>query len=1236
MFRRIPYRGWLIGALIFWILTLAYYAVQNQKLQPEAMVATMEHDLAMREAALDKLLLDKNLLERTLRGSINQKELQQLSRLPFYLYAFDGENNLTFWNHNHIIAGCDPENIDLENGLLIQENGVYLKKCIQLPWMRNQQRLVALFPIHIAYPIRNPYLVSHFPASKNIPEKTVITDIKQEGSYAVKDISGVVQFYVTFPEGSQHIYAPNGWLIFLIIMSLSFSVAWINLTADFLCKKKKPIWGISLILSVSLFFLLCLYTQGLPFNLQSLPVFSSLLYASSHVFPSLGLLLVFLLLLLWNVLFTAYHLPLPVRDHSSKPNRLAQLGCSVLLVCSSLLAAQLIRSLVLDSKISFDVSNFNAVDPYTFAGFLAIALLLCIVVIAGYVLNKLLYILSGVYWKKYFQQILIALVIVLVNKGLHHWQYAAIAWIFVLQLLLDLQILRKPVSIPGISVIAWVIFFSCSSSAAIASFNAEKKAQQQKVFAETIARQKDIMLEYLFDDIGTEISQSRFLYNYLKSPNEERRVIVNERFNTRHLKGQIIKYQVDVYYYDSSEKPIYNKDTTSLRYFKEIIKSSQPTYNPYLFFRERTADGHYYIASVPVYGNDTIASGTIVLDLKLKTAVSESVYPELLFPGNIIEYWQQSKYSYAVYTQGKLVTQTDDYPFPMYLNVDTLGAGEVTVQYGGDYPIVHYKIDQQTVVSVLDESAYALEITSLFSYMLLTFIVFILIISGIQLLFRFLYKRRTLKDISGMSLRTQIMLAIPGIVLVSFIVISATTLWILIRRYEDDGKEKLRSKIQTAERAIQQYLREQNITHNAEGFYLESSSPRFRHFIVTLANTQRVDINVYDIYGTLMTSSQEDIYNKNILARIMMPQAYFHLMAQGDPMLSLKEQIGELTYVSAYVPLKNETGQVMGYINVPYFSSQQVLKSQISGVLVTLINLYAVIFFLSGLAAIWISNVLTRGLQLVTNRFRQFRLTGNEPVAWPYNDEVGLLVAEYNSMVKKVSDYATALAKTERETAWREMARQVAHEIKNPLTPMKLKVQYLLRAIQEGRADLPKLTADTSASLLEQIDNLAHIASAFSDFAKMPEARPEPIHLYELLEPLISLYKSQEQLEVRFIAHIPEALIYADKSQILRVFTNLLQNAAEAIPEKRKGKIEVLLYQEDKMACVQIRDNGSGIPEDTIPQIFSPYFTTKSSGTGLGLAMSKKIIEFWNGYIGFETKKDEGTIFTVKIPMMDT
>jgi two-component system nitrogen regulation sensor histidine kinase NtrY len=257
----------------------------------------------------------------------------------------------------------------------------------------------------------------------------------------------------------------------------------------------------------------------------------------------------------------------------------------------------------------------------------------------------------------------------------------------------------------------------------------------------------------------------------------------------------------------------------------------------------------------------------------------------------------------------------------------------------------------------------------------------------------------------------------------------------------------------------------------------------------------------------------------------------------------------------------------------------------------------------------------------------------NEEIEWNRDDEIGGLVKEYNKMVAKLEDSATALAKSEREGAWREMARQVAHEIKNPLTPMKLSIQYLQKAIDNNQPNVKELSSSVAHTLVEQIDHLSKIAADFSQFANIGNTNVTRFDLHDVLGSLKELYQADEHVRFDWQPVKEPVYIEADKTQMNRLFTNLFANAIEACDSNGVCKIEVTEQQENGSITISIKDNGEGIPAEMQSRIFVPNFTTKSSGTGLGLAMCKGIVEQAHGRIWFETTKGEGSAFHVELPL---
>jgi nitrogen fixation/metabolism regulation signal transduction histidine kinase len=304
--------------------------------------------------------------------------------------------------------------------------------------------------------------------------------------------------------------------------------------------------------------------------------------------------------------------------------------------------------------------------------------------------------------------------------------------------------------------------------------------------------------------------------------------------------------------------------------------------------------------------------------------------------------------------------------------------------------------------------------------------------------------------------------------------------------------------------------------------------------------------------------------------------------------------------------------------------------------LATLINLNAFIFLIAGAIAFLVTNRITSLFSLIGAKMQEVSLGKvNEEIIWARDDEIGILVGEYNKMVNKLEASAQVLAQSEREGAWREMARQVAHEIKNPLTPMKLSIQYLQKAINTDASNVKELSQQVASTLVEQIDQLSKIAGDFSQFANIGNVQLEKFDVSEVIESLIGLYKTDHSVIIEWKKSEGNYYITADKIQINRLFTNLIKNSIEASDGLNEKLIIIHQSQQNKFILIEVTDKGTGITEDTQHKIFTPNFTTKSSGTGLGLAICKGIVEKANGHISFKTTAGKGSTFIIELPLSD-
>ncbi|HRX29859.1 MAG TPA: HAMP domain-containing sensor histidine kinase [Saprospiraceae bacterium] len=508
---------------------------------------------------------------------------------------------------------------------------------------------------------------------------------------------------------------------------------------------------------------------------------------------------------------------------------------------------------------------------------------------------------------------------------------------------------------------------------------------------------------------------------------------------------------------------------------------------------------------------------------------------------------------------------------------------------------------------------------SFFSFIFTLGAVILALITYLNTKFRFLPRDIDIKYFAKTSLRSKIQLTIILLIVFSFIIIGFITAIYFKTVFETNQKNTRTKEIATIVSSIQ------NFSQGSSD--IAGANEITKNKIAAITSLHNVSIKFYDQFGKLLSNQAALDDNSridfNILQDILKNQN------------SITEYDKTYNYQKTYTPLyHSKTGKFRGILMVEYNKKDPAIRSIVDFV-GTILNVYIFLFLLAGAISIAISNSITKPLSQLGDKLRQFKLgKENQSLEWSGNDEIGMLINDYNNLAEELSQSAELLARTERDMAWREMAKQVAHEIKNPLTPMKLSMQYLEKAIDANPEKAKELIQRISSTLIEQIENLNQIASEFSNFAKMPSTTNENVILNEVVETIHDLFRKREDMDISLNEPIEDLTVYADRNQLVRILNNLVKNAIQAIPHDKKGKIVISLYKSDKDAIISIQDNGTGIPESMRDKVFTPNFTTKSSGTGLGLAISANMIDTMNGKIYFETEENEGTTFFVQIPLM--
>lgn len=473
-----------------------------------------------------------------------------------------------------------------------------------------------------------------------------------------------------------------------------------------------------------------------------------------------------------------------------------------------------------------------------------------------------------------------------------------------------------------------------------------------------------------------------------------------------------------------------------------------------------------------------------------------------------------------------------------------------------------------------------------------------------------------------LTLKLRIYLSMVAMILIAFMVTFAISIINFNSQNELYNEQRLFKKEEAVINSMTYYM-----SQHERAIAPDSISEFFSDKICELSDVHNMFIALFNLKGRYIISSGFDQMDSLRIPE-QINYSILKQLSTGDQRAVIDKDFHHEKYSLAYWYFTDSKGKPIGITNVVYEKSLE-KKEELEGFLKELSKSYIILFLLAAGLAYLLSSYITRSLQTISKKMREVRLgETNEPITWNSQDEIGQLVLEYNNMLKKLDESATKLAKTERESAWREMAKQVAHEIKNPLTPMKLTTQQLLRAWETQPAEFDQKLRRFGTGMIEQIEALANIANEFSNFAKMPKSIPVPINILTLTQSVVELYQEDVRNRVTFRSYnIPNQVFQLDKDQIIRALNNLITNALQSIPKEKMGQVDVVVRGYRDAVIIRVADNGTGISPDTKQKLFIPNFTTKSNGSGLGLAMVKNIMIQNHGSVECWSRLGYGTSF---------
>ncbi len=1188
-------------------------------------------------------------------------------------------DSLVFWLNNHASLLPDQlaemrEKPDF-TGLIHLPNGYF--EVVKRELQPGSLTAYGLLPIKNHYPNESEYLRNDFISEDFlIPPDVVLSETATP--FTIQTMEGKPIAWLDAAPGSNRDPKDKLFLKFVFLIYVMGFIALgvlINDLARMLVQRYQPWVGAAFMLGSVIGVRWLTIVGGFTERFSAFQTFSKVFTEPIlRGVNSLGELLINILLLVWMMVFFNREFQVKELTH---PSTAIRFGLSTLnffaIHMGMLMVCSIFKNIVLDSTIVFDFENVFNLNSQSVLAMLGVILLLLAFFLFSHrmmlAIRKI-----GLPQNKRFLAMGVSLAcvapVILYHQELYpplvFFAFAALAYLAIFEVFIELESMSLG------WLVGWLMFFAALSTGLLYKYNNDKDERRRIQYAIALADYSDKEAEEGFSQMATLLA-SDSTYSHWEEmveyagkgrvPREEARDVIKSALGTN--KYLLHNYDFDLFgFFLTSGEIALTEQTQSLGQLEEDYhRASQTQFSNLKFKEENTADPGYMLRLVLSVEKRPFF---IFVLFKRKFSTPSKVYTELLLDKKYKDLDELDLYDYGIYQNDSLVEERNkSYNKQLTDSLPPVGETRAVTNTAKRSELIYHAPDRIVIKIGKDLGGY-IKPLSLFSYVFMLLTIAVLFLSvlnyGTNALPGPLNFWRNMKP----SLRNQYQFWVIGMILFSFIGIGIVSVLYFQQSSNNYHRERLDRKLQSAlanvNYEIKDWHREREHEEEVEekliekvkqklGFDLqlaeeerqEESGKKFAitktltSLIPLISEVHRLDVNIYNLQGNLITSSEEDIFRKGIVSPKMGAYAYQELTHMGFKRSDQNESIGTLDYLAAYVPMKNLEGETIAFMGIPYYARQRELRSDVTDFMSTLLNVYVFLLLIAGGLAMVVANRITGPLVNLGESLRRLRLGYNEPITWSRKDEIGVLVEAYNRAAKQIEENAKLLAQSEREDAWREMAKQVAHEIKNPLTPMKLSIQYLQHAYKSDPGNIAPMLDRVTATLVEQIEAMAQIATEFSNFAKMPKAQNADCSVNDIATKVHGLFANERpDMDIRLHLPAKELIVFADRSYLTRVLNNLFKNAIQAIPDHHQGIIEMKVeLQNGEKVLASIADNGTGIPHEIREKVFTPNFSTKNSGTGLGLAICKSIIEGFSGRIWFQTETDKGTTFFVELPLLE-
>lgn len=1145
-------------------------------------------------------------------------------------YLIFHSDSLVAWG-NVMLPGNQLEYLNVKQGVRRLANGWY--------WFDTAQKgayfVAGFFRIAEVFPFQNEYLQDSFHESFHLPLAPAI--VLDQNNYSAVPIHGADRTYLfslKFSGAKSLSYSFIGLNLAIWLLFLCFSVlaVWMLMRNKWFIQLQLASFWWSVIAFYGLYHLL-LRIDFAP-SLLRVPIFSSELYGMAWWLPSMSFFIVasFYFMVLSYGFFKFFEPGLALNSKIKRFPALAGVLGLVLLYGYFSVANRIIEWLVAHSNL---LSIF--VGPLDFSVAAICKLLIMCFVWIGFVFlsDRILQLLISHLRRKHFLWLLLPFGAVM---SVFYWllgtwmNFVGLGFFLVFISLFYWVKCQRSIGL-GYSHMVWIVFlFALYSVFLLSYWNTDKEHKNRALLIQNLSfklmREDDPLAEMFLQQIDQKIQKDPIVAEYVVSDSKDDQKLT-EYLRNQYFQGYFTRYDLQVVpCFPQSGLLIGGIRETHdcFRYFDDMIKVfgvALNGLNHFCFLKDDDGRASYF--GQFNYPMKDGRNARLFIEINSNPNYVGLGYPELLINQNdrsVVE--QFNGYAYAKYVNGTLVSRFGEFNYHLssqWVENRANLQSAFFVSEGFTHLLYSAEPNQMVIMS------YPTLTTSqiLVNYSLV--FIFYFLVSSLVLLF---IRPHSKGYYNILSLQERIQISFVMLLVVLLIVMCVVSVVYSVQQFNLKNYGMMSQKLKSVMLDFQQQVGFLSHISDAESEHLNS-------LLEKSANVFFTDINFYSTDGRLLGTSREELYSKGLASKLMNNHAFCSLAHDAVPEFMGREQIGKLKFLSGYIPFYNYDNQLLGYLNIPYFVGSNVLREQISAIVVAIINAYLFFILIAVGFAFVLSRHITYPLLVMGESIRNIQLgKANAKIKYTAHDEIGELVGAYNSMLDELNYSVAKLASSEREMAWREMAKQIAHEINNPLTPMKLSVQYLQKAWDEQKEDYDKFMKRVTQTLIEQIDQLSVIASEFSNFAKMPDVNPEYINIVDKLLNSIALFEQSEHAELFMDEDsVSKAIVYADGEQFLSVFNNLFKNSIQALDHNRKGivRAHVAIHQSD--VRISISDNGRGVPVDVRDKMFKPNFTTKSSGMGLGLAIVQNIVHNAKGSIWFETEENVGTTFFILLPLAD-